>query len=671
MSEFHVLAAVVDRVCAPTEVSVDNEPHSVTARAQKPPVSDDGFEGLAYAVMNPAALGRPVDLEHGSETPPYISFKMRGKRDPRHELALDYEVKLPLANTIFQNGREYTMKHMIFKRPKNYKPFKLKHVAPFKQHSITWPAHLSGKFGKPNVSLSSPLVPLTVPLRIETAMGNIVSRVSNHDKTLAPASQQLEASVHEYFQATNTTPQSVSVWALMYPAPTEYAMQSLSTFREDGGILSEKPLGTLSEKVIRTYWQPGQGWNDHILRSVWRGAKLHKVVSGGGGWGKKAGLLSLDPYAAPLDTSISDSPSVGLTSFNFVQGDYIQFFICPPQNQHDEPQKDVSPPAPREWSLEFGSMTSAMDAMPPAPNFDTSEDAKIQVYPNHFGALSEKGFTIQNKYSKYTPRGYEEFKPFAYTKVDVPHSRWSALGSLPEVTERSLENTPGAITSPGAFQIQPVGKQPRRFDDIAPGGETAEGGYWKGVRFEKRTRKIPSLSAKDVTPAERSWLLLQREQRHRESRNIFQQRHGDMLTDGVAAPSIAEKAIRRKAMIAAYRKDKAFTRSIFVTQPYRSKRERAVSRHFARDYFIRQVSILSTKDRLALKKNNEVGVEARHLDGGYGAERRRRKRLRSMLLGKRKDTVLDKNKRRDSALEREAAAIKASVDDLLEGFGKK
>ena len=133
-----------------------------------------------------------------------------------------------------------------------------------------------------------PLKQLTFPRRIEAGMGNILKQTSSETDTPQGASRELEKAVLDYISSSSTPPLSekLSIFARLTPhSPT--AHENLFT-------------------------APG--------------ARIHRVLSGGGGWGNKAGLLSLDPQSETQVQGFSDSFESGEGVVKV--GEYVQFFIA-------------------------------------------------------------------------------------------------------------------------------------------------------------------------------------------------------------------------------------------------------------------------------------------------------------------------------------------------------
>lgn len=134
-------------------------------------------------------------------------------------------------------------------------------VVPVKEHEIgtveiTLPADC---VADTPLKTSLPLRALTPPRRIAAGLGNILKQLDS-DGAAVGASRELEKAVTEYVGAQEPNAGGVSVFARLTPRnPAE----------EEGK----------------------EGGCDFLAPGV----RVHRVLSGGGGWGSKAGLLSLDP----------------------------------------------------------------------------------------------------------------------------------------------------------------------------------------------------------------------------------------------------------------------------------------------------------------------------------------------------------------------------------------
>ncbi|KAK4904922.1 hypothetical protein LTR66_017855, partial [Elasticomyces elasticus] len=371
------LIAVVDRLPSPSVLETGHSTvSSSNARSLHPPVLDIGHEGLAYCFIDrsedPIAVSlgvvkhatdnhevlRPADRrEQGT-----LSLILSNELDASSLSDIDgcsVEVHSPLARTTFTNGLPFTLLHYQYQMCIPTGPGKVTptvKVKESKQELTSASVRLLLPKIKQNIALAAPLVPLTPVRTVRAVMGNIIRQlsVSEHGAEghapsararlpTGPASQELEAAVSAYFKARAIPSQPVQVWALVSPQPHE---------RVGDLNVGSDPLETLrrlSPADLSNAWRSHQDGTvieevGSLFAALQRGARLCKVLSGGGGWGKKAGLLSLDPDANYTSSDIGNvyqleslfgvhfqnenEPPQALKNVAEV-GDTIQFFLCP------------------------------------------------------------------------------------------------------------------------------------------------------------------------------------------------------------------------------------------------------------------------------------------------------------------------------------------------------
>ncbi|OCL06780.1 hypothetical protein AOQ84DRAFT_389960 [Glonium stellatum] len=443
----HTLVAVVDRLPAPSSTGgSENGIDGVATRVRPPPVAKNGYEGVAYSFGDisylPSGGGgsqEMTDILDGSPSTISLRSFLKFKDDCKTQ-TLDAIIQIPLANTIFHTGYSATMFSHRWKKPKGTTDINLEKKTQLKHQSIHWPDTL---WGERPVTFSVPLIPLTTPRCIEAGMGNIVRRVLGPGRKSMTASQELEESVPQYFIARGIPPHAMTVWALVIPEdtvlPLVQKMAHLLTEDVSESEIAETDTLDLSSS-LQTLWKRNPPvWNDMVWSAVKQGARLHRVLSGGGGWGKKAGLLSLDPDLSykqlretPHDSALEMSASEDLSTLHEVAkpGEFIQFFMSPTDGDktreiHTEGAKDVSVES-RIWSLEFGTISSSIDSMPESTSEGATDSSypSIRVFRKHFGALSEGGMSIIRS------RQAEKMGPWdtiVRSKVDVPYTRFSAV----------------------------------------------------------------------------------------------------------------------------------------------------------------------------------------------------------------------------------------------------
>lgn len=444
----HTLVAVVDRLPAPsiTEDSEDGVDRA-TVRVKPPPVAENGYEGIAYALADANYLPSYTDSQEMADpldgSPSTITLHKFLKFEDEHKTQSSCinTIQIPLANTIFHTGYSATMFSHQWKKPKGTTDINLEKKTQLKHLSIHWPDTF---WDRRFVTLSIPLIPLTAPRCIEAGMGNIIRRVLGSDQKSMTASQELEETVPQYFSSRGIPPHSMTVWALVIPQdiilPVANKMTDLLAKEVPNSENAETDSPNLNSLFTALWRRNPPGWNDVVWSAVTQGARLHRVLSGGGGWGKKAGLLSLDPdmsynklHQTSRDSALETmGSSEGLSALHEVArpGEFIQFFVSPSDGDAtwNARTKDIKvPPAStRRWSLEFGTISSSIDSMPESSSQEAVEPSnpRIAVFRKHFGALSEGGMSIA-RYCQSKKMG--SWDAVMCSKVDVPYSRFSAV----------------------------------------------------------------------------------------------------------------------------------------------------------------------------------------------------------------------------------------------------
>jgi V-type H+-transporting ATPase proteolipid subunit len=333
--------------------------------------------------------------------------------------ALSTQVATPVASTVFTTGQPHTLisARWRFSGQETRSPFAIK-MLDLAQLRIGDSSHVSSL--EPFV----PLRALTKARRVVTGMGNIISRLAADDPNeTVPASAGLEMRIPEYVKEHNLHHQRLAVWALVTDPSS-----------------CPDPNRTLDDA-------------GYVRDSLLRGGRLYRIMGGGGGWGKKQGLLSLDPdYGAQQDISLSPERPIDqlledghkdveessldmldeLPSFlqhsqasaelaNVANpGDLVQFFIAPLDQAEAPSQKATG-------SLPVGDETVRIFGV--IPSGDTSQavaapatDQAIFVVHNQFGALSEKSVNFVTSKPQQLETAAGNPRPSG-TKIDVPGSR--------------------------------------------------------------------------------------------------------------------------------------------------------------------------------------------------------------------------------------------------------
>lgn len=264
--------------------------------------------------------------------------------------------------------------------------------------------------------LSVPLKSITPPRIVTAAMGNIIRTIQMGDNN-KPASTELEKAVARVSQTAKLLGKIAGIWALVTPRENRVSQPHV------------RPKLTLQ----------------YALDS---GSRLHKVLSGGGGWGNKQGLLALDPDSeysiereAPQehfgDGEDIEAEKVWALGEVVKPGDSVSFWahISPVAGENSQPKGKPSKNAelvmPR--SVQFGTIPSTVDLMSGSDATDI-EDTTAPLYTlvkHQFGMLSEHGMSM--RISTIGPEdksalGAEQVGVVTQTKIDTPNSRISMLG---------------------------------------------------------------------------------------------------------------------------------------------------------------------------------------------------------------------------------------------------
>jgi hypothetical protein len=158
------------------------------------------------------------------------------------------QVTLPLANTLFKNGRNSTLLVSRWQHQGSGIFTKTKGKEKSNQVINVFEGDLEDLKGIPSSSVS--LVPLTPARRIISGLGNIVRQI-RFDDGVGPASRELEVNIDEYLKVMGCQPSTVKVWALVIP---------IDSLPHDRPELPHDLL--LDEDSIKTLWQDATWRND-------------------------------------------------------------------------------------------------------------------------------------------------------------------------------------------------------------------------------------------------------------------------------------------------------------------------------------------------------------------------------------------------------------------------
>ncbi|KXT10011.1 hypothetical protein AC579_1234 [Pseudocercospora musae] len=440
-----------------SHAAVDKPIDAITAVVDRLPIpngSEHGCEGIAYAFITDP---KPLDVEsqaalHRDTTKPgSLCFHIPPHRRSRR--LCHTKIQLPLAQTVFSTGLPSTLIHNHYEPSSEDGRQRLVQTRNLESQSV----RLAVRGLSQSLSYGAPLVPLTPFRLIQSSMGNIVRTLApatatehrfifdlkgdkvGYDKNTGehnsqngrafPASQELEAAVQDYFKKLEIAPEPVQVWALVFPSLGK-------TGNDEDNSLAQ--ITALDREDIRSLWSPAPQQNTQSAeksptdftenhQAEWRrpqyfpmlllGARFIKVLSGGGGWGKKAGLLSFDP-----DSSYSTREIRSETGWNFSlddeealqesqkqvlgevvkEGELVAFFIAPSENANTARKQglfnEASPDEPAlQNAVTFGAVPSSLESAlgRSAVSHDSDgNQGSIKHFVNHFGALSEGGMAV-------------------------------------------------------------------------------------------------------------------------------------------------------------------------------------------------------------------------------------------------------------------------------------
>lgn len=384
--EVDVLAAVVDRVpFPPASTLVDNgelDPNAIS-RQQCP----EGSHGISVAILNSSQLAPNVWDEHpisskadsifmGKQETSKLSFCF-GRLDGNSQT-----IQMPLANTIFQNNKLSTL--FIRRYVKSDVATKSSGMEPTRERSLEHQIVIMNDISSSEhiefrTSVSSRLTPITPPRNVAAAVGNIVRQIFDQNNQLCPASHELESTINSAIRDGRLERGLVEVWALLRPQSDEMKHRTV-----EAGFDFEAELT--------------------------KGARLLKVLSGGGGWGEKQGLLALDPdipgHQSSYRNTESDQeypPHMKLFQDVVRTGDTVTFLVNKLVNSSDTGvsgnqsllANTTSRAALRNAVAEFGSVSSTVDEFPvPLGTTQPANALNHVLIKNYFGMLSERGMSM-------------------------------------------------------------------------------------------------------------------------------------------------------------------------------------------------------------------------------------------------------------------------------------
>ncbi|PSR80813.1 hypothetical protein BD289DRAFT_440102 [Coniella lustricola] len=348
-------------------------------------------------------------------------------------------VTLPLANTLFQNGRRSTL--LASKWAAQAGGLMAPLVPPCSQllqmldkrcQTVCLPpssAASSSPSESSCLAISSSLTPITWPRMILESLGNILAKV-DIEGVPSPASKELQANVPRLMEARRSTETGyknaqarVSVWAaiipgkLVLPAASTNATPRVHPVMgsEHGSSETEGPA-SLFNLFTHAQSHERQGWPAHvdIGPALLKGCRLHRIMSGGGEWGAKASLLSLDPQTSyGLENEQDELLRFQRSFFGEEEadeaiakpGDFVQFYV----DKEVHPLREAGDNEPTEGEgglagyprVVFGvSEPSLAESEASLPADDsvlaTATNELAWLVPDHFGGISTEALYIES-----------------------------------------------------------------------------------------------------------------------------------------------------------------------------------------------------------------------------------------------------------------------------------
>ncbi|ERF76885.1 hypothetical protein EPUS_02596 [Endocarpon pusillum Z07020] len=382
----------------------------------------------------------------GSPAVPQLSLKVpftHKKGEMKH-----MRILLQPANTIFLNGLQSTMfveswvlDDKVESGPTFSRDTAREHVNRFSMNHL---AEAS--------TLTVPLKRLTETREISMCMGNIISKlVSKSEAESMSASLELEEKVSAFMRSNDATGGTLSVYALIIPKASDHKRY------EEGPVVPTEFLGYHKSVESTDTTDEKQGVLDSIRLAISKGAHLHKVTSGGGGWGKKQGLLSLEPAFDHQGSGFSSTqafedvkdrldkgePIWGQHTPEIARpGDLVEFYGFFLSNKEEEALirkeslrtalkvSDLQQWSAQEWAKQEVSSV-VWGVIPPQDSNSASSFSpfgnNLVAVPNHFGMLSEKGMVLQRLDRGSDKRALGQsaatsVRMSSISRIDVPHT---------------------------------------------------------------------------------------------------------------------------------------------------------------------------------------------------------------------------------------------------------
>ena len=338
--------------------------------------SRDGYEGVSVGLFE-SSIAAPDLWSPRDDFPPTETMNIQQRSNLSFSFTVlnqgPWTLQMPIANTIFQNGKSATLfaQRWIKKDQADGLICVEETNLPEQMISISKETGITDDILE--LHLHTRLRPITSPRVVSAAIGNIIRQIEVDDGHAQPASQELENAINKQIQSGHLQRDKVDVWALLRP-----------------------PFSMSSDVHL--------GDKFDLQAAIASGAQLLKVLSGGGGWGEKQGLLALDPdshYGGQVspayndDEVFADIVKVGET-VTFLVNDSVPLNNSNEVVAGEHLSSDTRDIALQDQLLEFGCLPSTMDVMPtPETGLNSSDIRGPHILINqYFGILSENGMSL-------------------------------------------------------------------------------------------------------------------------------------------------------------------------------------------------------------------------------------------------------------------------------------
>lgn len=215
----------------------------VSAVVDKLPLPDhegsSGGEGFALLSGPKRGSFGPVDGKNDRACLLFTLFQVVVTSNGNSQSTLPIQLIMPMAQTIFQNGKESTLLRQFWVRSESGVYTRVGKTKEMKTLRISLGEIGASQALVPHVAV----IPLTEPRKIVSSAGNIIRQISTNDGTIIPASQELEASVNNAFEKLNLPPTSLKVWAVLSRRSPATSVQGEDT------VSIAYPPRTLSEDL--------------------------------------------------------------------------------------------------------------------------------------------------------------------------------------------------------------------------------------------------------------------------------------------------------------------------------------------------------------------------------------------------------------------------------------